>query len=243
MCKSVTDGSYCGGCNVVKAESEIKKGDSCEIAKNLITGDRNESYGDPFIDYARAAFIATLKTGKVMTPEDLLNVMTSVKDSREAHAHKSDNRIDNIGYQDITNSILEAEEKTNSILAYNMIAHMMMNFLSGGQSAEQVIKFLTSQSPAFAGVDPGSPETVVPATNNGFKCPDCGSTEYTHFYIGAGWRTCTKESCYYMEKYKAEEGRWVDGRSFPQTIAEADCDGNCVDCEGVERCLQSTDTL
>lgn len=78
-------------------------GDSCKKAIELIQGERRIQYGDQWKNFSSIAALASLKTSRILSPFDIIDVMTSVKDMREASGHKADNRIDNIGYHDIAN--------------------------------------------------------------------------------------------------------------------------------------------
>lgn len=60
--------------------------------------EREREYG-PFIEsMERAAKIATLMTGKIITTSDFYKCMMALKMSREAHAHKEDNLLDVVAY-------------------------------------------------------------------------------------------------------------------------------------------------
>jgi len=71
-------------------------------AYDLVHGDRNEDYGDPWQDYERTvgAFKALMGEKKIseMTPEDGMMFMVCVKLSRQINAPKRDNLVDAAGY-------------------------------------------------------------------------------------------------------------------------------------------------
>lgn len=85
----------------------IKLGDSCKTALDLITGSRNEQYGDQDKNFTLIAEMSSLMTGKDLNKYDVLKVMIAVKFIRERYKHKSDNNVDAIGYIDILNSLSE----------------------------------------------------------------------------------------------------------------------------------------
>jgi len=71
-------------------------------ALKLITGDRNQSYGNPKDDYTKTALIwsglLAHKLKENITPEEAILMMVGVKLSREVFKHKRDNLVDAHGY-------------------------------------------------------------------------------------------------------------------------------------------------
>lgn len=81
-----------------------ERGAVLDEAKNLITGDRNVSYGPPERDFAvsagmmNALFGHMLKDGCAFKPRDVAWMMICVKASRAQHSAKRDNYVDVAGY-------------------------------------------------------------------------------------------------------------------------------------------------
>lgn len=75
-----------------------------DIAKSLVYGDRNKSYGSPLADYQRTSavwsgfLIHKLKPGELITPQEAIMMMSALKLCREFTSHKDDNLIDAHGY-------------------------------------------------------------------------------------------------------------------------------------------------
>ena len=82
--------------------------------KEILNGDRNESYGDP-ID--SCSIISTYwnsylkhKGDKIISAEDIPIMMILFKIAREAHKHKEDNLKDIIGYAVIADYIHKGQQ-------------------------------------------------------------------------------------------------------------------------------------
>lgn len=80
-------------------------------AEEIVNGIRQSDYGDARESFSRIATIASVMTGKEISPEDCCAVMIAVKLVRESFAHKRDNLVDLCGYANILNEIRESEKK------------------------------------------------------------------------------------------------------------------------------------
>ena len=69
-----------------------------EEADKLVTTDRQNDYGHPAEDFARAAALWSAIIGKQITPRQIALCMIAIKISRECHRHKRDNLVDIAGY-------------------------------------------------------------------------------------------------------------------------------------------------
>ena len=80
-------------------------------AEEIVNGSRQSDYGDARESFSRIATIASVMTGKELSPEDCCAVMMAVKLVRESFNHKRDNLVDLCGYANILNEIRESEKK------------------------------------------------------------------------------------------------------------------------------------
>lgn len=80
-------------------------------AEDIVNGSRQSDYGDANESFSRIATIASVMTGKDLSPEDCCAVMMAVKLVRESFNHKRDNLVDLCGYANILNEIRESEKK------------------------------------------------------------------------------------------------------------------------------------
>lgn len=67
-------------------------------AAELVTGEKQNSYGHPLDDFTRAAKIWEAILGFQVSAEQVALCMVGVKISRQANAAKLDNIVDGIGY-------------------------------------------------------------------------------------------------------------------------------------------------
>lgn len=67
-------------------------------AADLVTGERQDSYGHPLDDFTRAGKIWEAILGVKVTAEQVAMCMVGVKISRQANSAKLDNIVDGIGY-------------------------------------------------------------------------------------------------------------------------------------------------
>lgn len=84
-------------------------------AKDIRGGSRQSDYGDCVANMQRISAIASLINGKEITPKECAIVQIAVKLSRESFKHKRDNLVDLIGYADILNEVIEANNKPLTI--------------------------------------------------------------------------------------------------------------------------------
>lgn len=76
-------------------------------AEDIVNGSRQSDYGDARESFSRIATIASVMTGKELSPEDCCAVMMAVKLVRESFAHKRDNLVDLCGYAELMNRLKE----------------------------------------------------------------------------------------------------------------------------------------
>ncbi|MAO21372.1 MAG: hypothetical protein CMJ25_11540 [Phycisphaerae bacterium] len=81
-------------------------------ATDLIDGDRNQEYGDPFEMHKRAADIYNAYAGSSITAHDMAMILLSVKMARLAHMplHR-DSYVDICGYAGIGYEIADRMDK------------------------------------------------------------------------------------------------------------------------------------
>lgn len=75
-----------------------------------------KDYGTIEENFSNLAQIASILTGKDLTPEDCCKVLIALKLARESHKHKEDNLIDLCGYAEILNQIIDLSENKNEKL-------------------------------------------------------------------------------------------------------------------------------
>lgn len=69
-----------------------------EEANEIVRGVRQQDYNHPKESFARISTLASLMTGKELTPQDCCKVLMAVKLTRESFKHKRDNLVDLCGY-------------------------------------------------------------------------------------------------------------------------------------------------
>lgn len=83
-------------------------------AENIITGDRQECYGDPRVNLQRVAEQWGMYLSQknqlfkqiILTQEDICWMMTLLKMCRQMHAPKRDNLVDAAGYIGLIEKVL-----------------------------------------------------------------------------------------------------------------------------------------
>ena len=78
-------------------------------ARQLITGDRHDTYGDALEDFARVVDLFRAMTGHRLTIREALDFMVCVKHARMAHAYHRDNDVDVLGYAALRGRAAAAE--------------------------------------------------------------------------------------------------------------------------------------
>jgi hypothetical protein len=91
----------------------MPKKNCLEIANELVSGDRGESYGHPAEDFGRTALIWSAILGTKVTAKQVALCMIGVKISREVNAHSPDNLIDMAGYARTAEMVVEYEAAGN----------------------------------------------------------------------------------------------------------------------------------
>lgn len=91
--------------------NEENKQTILDEAKAIVEGSRQADYGSPVEGFELIAKLASLITGKDLTPDDCCSVLIAVKLSRETFNHKRDNLVDLCGYAYILNEIKDSKDK------------------------------------------------------------------------------------------------------------------------------------
>lgn len=84
---------------------EENKQSILDEAEEIVNGSRQSDYGDANESFSRIATIASVMTGKDLSPEDCCAVMMAVKLVRESFNHKRDNLVDLCGYAELLNRL------------------------------------------------------------------------------------------------------------------------------------------
>ena len=76
-------------------------------AEEIVNGSRQADYGDAKESFTKVASVASVMTGKELSPDDCCAVLMAVKLVRESFAHKRDNLVDLCGYAELMNQLKE----------------------------------------------------------------------------------------------------------------------------------------
>jgi|TARA_R110000868_G_scaffold140537_5_gene356251 hypothetical protein len=82
-------------------------------ASKLISGDRNDDYGDKLTNHQNIAALWSVFLRKNITPHDVAMCMALVKVARLMHAHKKDSYLDLAAYAAIAGEIEARTNKDN----------------------------------------------------------------------------------------------------------------------------------
>ena len=82
----------------IRQQGENPEADILAEASALITGERNEQYGDAREDFDRQATIWSLILNRHVTSAQVAMCMIATKLCREINNPKHDNRLDMVGY-------------------------------------------------------------------------------------------------------------------------------------------------
>lgn len=96
-------------------------------AEKIVNGQRNTDYGTATESFGRIADVASIITGKTLTPEDCCKVLMAVKMVRESFTHKRDNLVDLCGYAELLNRIEdETKERIDKAKQRGEIQHQQV---------------------------------------------------------------------------------------------------------------------
>jgi|688.fasta_scaffold08332_10 hypothetical protein len=87
--------------------------DILEEARDLIRGDRAESYGEARASFERIAALWSIYKGVTITAKDVADMMILLKISRSVTSPKHDNWVDIIGYAALGSELESTTEKTD----------------------------------------------------------------------------------------------------------------------------------
>lgn len=80
---------------------------SIDEAKEIVYGDREQTYGHPSINLERIASMWSVIFGHPVTPRQVCQAMIALKLARDVNAPKHDNVVDMIGYAALIDRIEE----------------------------------------------------------------------------------------------------------------------------------------
>lgn len=78
-------------------------------AEEIVNGSRKQDYGSATESFSKIATIASIITGKTLTPQDCCKVLIAVKLTRESFKHQEDNLLDACGYLELLNRLCEEQ--------------------------------------------------------------------------------------------------------------------------------------
>jgi hypothetical protein len=79
-------------------------------AEKLVSGDRNDYYGNPSVKYGLIAKLWSLILHTKITPEQVILCMIAIKLIRESIKHKRDNLVDLAGYAKLLAMVLDEDK-------------------------------------------------------------------------------------------------------------------------------------
>lgn len=89
---------------------EFKDEPAGVIASKLVTGDRQESYGDPMVSLDRIAAVWSGLLGVVITRRNVAHMMVALKLCRDVNKPGADNEVDICGYAHLLQFDREEQE-------------------------------------------------------------------------------------------------------------------------------------
>lgn len=91
----------------------VKERSILDEAKDIRNNSRQSDYGDAVVNFENISKMASLITGKELSPYDCVAVQISVKLCRQGFHKKRDNMVDLAGYADIMQLIVDRENLEN----------------------------------------------------------------------------------------------------------------------------------
>lgn len=91
----------------------VKERSILDEAKDIRNNSRQSDYGDAVVNFENISKMASLITGKELSPYDCVAVQIAVKLCRQGFHKKRDNMVDLAGYADIMQLIVDKENVRN----------------------------------------------------------------------------------------------------------------------------------
>jgi hypothetical protein len=91
----------------------VKERSILDEAKDIRSNSRQSDYGDAVVNFENISKMASLITGKELSPYDCVAVQIAVKLCRQGFHKKRDNMVDLAGYADIMQLIVDRENVEN----------------------------------------------------------------------------------------------------------------------------------